>query len=110
MTRAGLLSAIPGLALHRSDPVPVQSFDAAAVVAMRETVVEIANMYPVGAVAWISSERPDVRRYLRSCETAVDQAVFAEDMAALTGALARYANAHQRAFQLFLERPAVMEG
>lgn len=103
----GLMSAIPGLSRHRPEPVAELSFSESAIRAVRETIAEIANMYPTGAISWISAERPEVRAYLLSSADEVDAAVLAEDAGRLTRSLARYIEAHRRAFQLFCARPTV---
>lgn len=97
----GLMSAIPGLSRHRPEPVTELSFSESAIMAVRETVSDVASMYPSGAIAWIAVERPEVREYLLRSAAEVDAAVLVEDAGRLTMALARYIEAHRRAFEIY---------
>lgn len=109
----GLMSAIPGLAMHKTtvpDPPPPPAFDREkADSLMREAISLLCSFYPVGAMEWLRENRPDAVKHLEESMAEIDAAVLAEDIKAVTAALERYVKFHQRAFELFEQRPPVIE-
>jgi len=107
----GLLGNIPGLATHQIQlPEAKPTFDrdkAARLVS--ETVSLLSSFYPAGALEWIQANRPDVKRYLTESESELDQAAEEGDQGRFTRALALYAKRYQRAFEIYKERPPVID-
>lgn len=107
----GLLANIPGLAAHKvAVPEAAVAFDwerAARLVG--DAVSLLSSTYPAGAMEWLAVNRPDVHRYIQEAEQALDGSVEREDSAAFAKALELYIKRHQRAFELYNERPPVME-
>ncbi len=96
-----LLSAIPGLSRHQSEPVrPVFDLDR-AVRLIGEAQELLAGYYPAGALEWLRQMRPDVSAFLKQCERELDAAAAVEDMPVLSRALDRYVEAHRRAFAIY---------
>lgn len=106
---AGLLDSIPGLAAHAVVTVP-PAFDAdRAVRLVADAVSLLASMYPAGCMEWVEANRPDVYRYIREAERDLDLAVDNEDALGFAKALEVYSKRYQRAFEIYVGRPPVVE-
>ena len=104
-----LLDAIPGLSMHQV-VIPQEGFDQEkAFKLVKDALSLLASFYPAGALEWIDGNRPDVAGYLRKTESAVNAAILAENVVDFPGALERFVEAHRRAFDLYSDRPPVVE-
>lgn len=106
---AGLLENIPGLAAHAATVPPVLFDRERAVRLVADAVSLLASIYPAGCMEWLDSNRPDVHRYIREAERDLDAAVDAEDGLGFARALEVYFKRYQRAFEIYNERPPVVE-
>ena len=108
---SGLISNIPGLAAHRvAVPVAASPFDRERAIRLTGDAVSLlSSYYPAGALEWLKENRPDVDRYLREAEQDLDESIEREDLPRFTKALEIYIKRHQRGFEIFNERPPVME-
>lgn len=105
----GLLANIPGLAAHKGTPPRVPFDRERACRLVGDAVSLLTSMYPSGALEWIEGNRPDVHKYLREAERDLDASVESEDSTAFAKALEIYVKRHQRAFEIYNERPPVVE-
>lgn len=110
-----LLAAIPGLAAHETAvPVPppvVVSFDnAAALRVIRAAVLEVGQAFPApDPWGWLKANRPDVIEELKVSRDAVDVAYAVQDMKQVKEKAARFVKLHLRAWELYVQRPPVIE-
>lgn len=107
----GLLGNIPGLAAHQIQiPTAKLPFDHEKAVRLVSDAVGLLNsFYPAGALEWIQVNRPDIPRYLKESEAALDQSIENGDQEAFAKALDLYTERHRRAFTIYNERPPVIE-
>lgn len=104
-----LLDSIPGLKDHQVK-VDVQAFDLEkAHRLIRDAFSLIKSLYPEGALEWLTTNRSDVMKYKAQVESEVDAAVLSGDRDRLVKALDKWVETHQRAFDLFLQRPPVID-
>lgn len=111
-----LFSAIPGLAAHETavppPPAPVVvAFDnAAAQEIIRSAIHDTACAYPSGSPwTWLVDNRPDVISELKKAGNDMNAAYLAADMEQVKAKADRYVRLHKRAWQLYEERPPVIE-
>ena len=68
---------------------------------LRRVNAELDEVYPVGAIQWVSEHRPDLMRYARGAETAIDTAILAEDGKSFRQSLERYRTVYLDIFSVF---------
>lgn len=105
----GLLANIPGLSAHKA-VVPATAFDRErAGRLVGDAVSLLSSLYPAGTLEWLKANRPDVYRYLVESEQDLDASIDAEDPGRFAKSLEIYVKRFQKAFDIFNERPPVME-
>lgn len=69
-----------------------------------EAVKLISTYYPEGALEWLTNNRPDIIKYLKQAEEAVNTAILTDDGAFFPRALETYVKGHIKAFKVFTDR------
>jgi hypothetical protein len=74
-----------------------------------DTYSRVTSQCPVGALKWLEENRPDVVNHLTDVGAAVDAAFAAEDEQELLRQIRNWERWHLAAWQLYQERPEVIE-
>ena len=108
---SGLLASIPGLSAHQMTVAPAVSvFDWIKADQLRSDELSlVASFYPAGALEWLQEHRADIWQYLLESEAEIDKAVLAEDRPRFLKALDIWSKRHQKAFDIYRERPPIVE-
>jgi len=104
-----LLNAIPGLKKHQTETAAPAFDREKAGRLIRDALSLISSFYPEGALEWLRASRPDITAVLKECSDAIDTAVLTDNSVAFSSALERFIKLHRQAFELYAERPPVID-
>lgn len=76
---------------------------------LRDGVSMINSFYPVGAMDWLRTNRPDVVKQLKADYRNIDQAIHNEDRTAVSVSVELCIKHHRKAFEIFEARPPVID-